>query len=88
MATNNNSSNELDSTYIIKLLFYLIIGSLWLKIKLKSGTEIPLPFGALIGLLFASHEKFQIDRKIEYAVLLVAMFVGFWVPTGLELTFK
>jgi uncharacterized transporter YbjL len=85
MATANNS-NEKDSTYIFKLLFYLVVGSLWLKIKLKSGTEIPIPFGALIGLLFASHERFQIDRKIEYAVLLVAMFVGFWVPSGLELT--
>jgi uncharacterized transporter YbjL len=85
MATANNS-NEKDSTYIFKLLFYLVVGSLWLKIKLKSGTEISIPFGALIGLLFASHERFQIDRKIEYAVLLVAMFVGFWVPSGLELT--
>jgi hypothetical protein len=88
MANNKNPSAERDSSYIIKLLFYLIMGSLWLKIKLKSGTEIPIPFGALIGLLFATHEKFQIDRKIEYAVLLVAMFVGFWVPTGLVLTFK
>jgi hypothetical protein len=88
MANNSNSSGERDSTYVIKLLFYLVIGSLWLKIKLKSGTEIPIPFGALIGLLLASHERFQIDRKIEYAILLVAMFVGFWIPTGLELAFK
>lgn len=45
-----------------------------------------LPVGFIAGIMFARHEHFQIDRKIEYAVLLVAMVlsayipvVGFWV---------
>jgi len=46
---------------------------------------IPIPYGALIGLVFVGHDHFKIDRKIEYALLLVAMFVGFWLPMGFEL---
>jgi hypothetical protein len=36
--------------------------------------------------LFAVHDHFQIDRKIEYTVLLVAMFVGFWTQIGVYIT--
>jgi hypothetical protein len=42
-----------------------------------------LPIGFLIGLIFASREHFRIDKKIEYAILLVAMLVGFWLPIGI-----
>lgn len=84
---NKKSSDELDSTYVLKIVLYLIVGSQWLKITTKTGMQIPIPLGALFGLLFAAHDHFRIDRKIEYAVLLVAMFVGFWVPLGLELIF-
>lgn len=77
---------ELDSIYVLKLLFYLILGSQWLRVVLEGGTEIPIPVGALLGLLLVRHEKFQIDRKIEYAVLLVSMFIGFWLPMGFELS--
>ena len=76
------SKNEKDSTYLLKLVLYLIVGSQWLKIVTKSGVQIPIPVGAIIGVMFAAHDHFQIDRKIEYAVLLVAMFIGFWVPLG------
>lgn len=79
-------TDELESTYILKLVLYMIIGSQWLKIETRSGGQIPIPVGALIGVLFAMHDHFKIDRKIEYAVLLIAMFVGFWVPVGLVLS--
>ena len=80
-----SSSQEPDALYILKIVLYMIIGSQWLKIETKTGGQIPIPYGALIGLIFALHDHFRIDRKIEYAVLLVAMFVGFWVPIGLVL---
>ncbi len=73
---------EIDSTYFLKLVLYLMVGSFWVRID-HGGNTIPLPVGLVIGLLFASHEHFRIDRKIEYAVLLVAMFVGLWLPIGL-----
>jgi hypothetical protein len=76
------AKNEKDSTYLLKLVLYLIVGSQWLKIVTKSGVQIPIPVGAIIGVMFAAHDHFQIDRKIEYAVLLVAMFIGFWIPLG------
>lgn len=77
---------ELDSVYFLKLVLYMIIGSLWLKVTNGETLQIPLPIGLLVGLIFASHEHFQIDRKIEYALLLIAMFVGFWLPIGLYLS--
>ncbi|HXY17813.1 MAG TPA: hypothetical protein VEH48_00095 [Candidatus Nitrosopolaris sp.] len=81
------TNQEPDALYILKIVLYLIVGSQWLKIQTKTGSQIPIPYGALVGLLFALHDHFQIDRKVEYAVLLVAMFIGFWVPIGLVLTF-
>lgn len=79
------SSKEVDSVYFLKMVLYLALGSFWVRID--TGTlHIPLPVGLLVGLLFAAHEHFQIDRKIEYAILLIAAFVGFWLPLGLTIT--
>lgn len=78
------ASKEIDSTYFLKLVMYLIIGSFWVRID-RNGSVIPIPVGLIIGLVFASHEHFQLDRKIEYAVLLMAMFVGLWLPLGLTI---
>jgi ABC-type dipeptide/oligopeptide/nickel transport system permease component len=80
---NKSQNKESDSQYVLKLIMYLIVGSLWLKVTTAGGLQIPLPIGFILGLFFASHERFRIDRKIEYAVLLVAMLVGFWLPIGL-----
>jgi hypothetical protein len=86
--TNNRSKNELDSVYVLKLVMYLIIASQWLKIATHSGVQIPIPVGAVVAILFAMHDHFSIDRKVEYAIILVAMFIGFWVPLGLQLTWN
>jgi hypothetical protein len=77
---------ESDGTYLLKLVLYLMIGAQWLRITTASGTEVPLPLGLLVGAVFALHEHFQIDRKIEYAILLVAMLIGFWTQAGLYIT--
>ncbi len=71
-----------DSAYFLKLVMYVIIGSFWVRID-NGDMIIPLPVGLVIGLIFAMHEHFQVDRKIEYAILLMAMFVGLWLPIGL-----
>ena len=63
---------ETDSTYFLKLLLYFMVGLVWIKVN---GMPI-LPIGLLVGLLFSTHEHFQIDRKIEYAVLLVSTLLG------------
>ena len=77
--------SEGDSTYIYKMVAYMIAGSIWLRYYPNDQLTLPLPIGAIIALLIASHEKFQIDRKIEYVVLMLAMFIGFWLPIGIDI---
>ncbi len=79
----NIDKQEADSTYMLKIVLYLIIGSQWLRIT-TGLNELPIPVGFIIGVLFSRHDHFIIDRKIEYAVLLMAAFIGFWVPMGLN----
>ncbi len=79
--------SETDSVYFLKLVIYMIIGSLWIKVTTVDA-QVPVPAGFLVGLLFTAHEHFKVDRKIEYAVLLVAALVGFWAPIGLYITLQ
>ena len=82
---SKKSSQELDSVYFLKLVLYFIVGTFWIHIGTLS-TIVPLPIGGVLGLWFASHEHFQIDRKIEYAVLLVAVVISyFFTPRFLVL---
>jgi hypothetical protein len=81
------ASQELDGVFLLKLALYVILGSMWVKMSHGSAINIALPVGLIVGLIFASHEHFRIDRKIEYAVLLVAMLVGYFVPYGLYINF-
>jgi len=78
---------ELDSVYLLKMLLYLIAGSLWLRITTSQTSQIPIPVGFIAGILFTMHERLQIDRKLEYAILLMAMFIGFWLPIGIEIMY-
>lgn len=79
--------DNFDGVYLFKMVLYLLMGSMWLKISHGSMLNIPVPIGLIIGLVFASHEHFRIDRKIEYAVLLVAMLFGYFAPYGLYVSF-
>jgi hypothetical protein len=75
-----------DSLFALKLVLYIILGSLWLKVTKNGHLQIPVPVGLIVGLIFTVHEHFKIDQKIEYAVLLIAMLVGYWLPFGLYVT--
>lgn len=74
---------ENDSGYLLKLVLYVILGSLWLKVSDGSTFQIPIPVGLIFGLILASHDHFKIDRKIEYAVLIISALIGFWAPIGI-----
>ena len=63
---------EADSVYFLKILLYFILGTIWIK---KDGQAL-IPIGLIIGVLFASRDHFRIDRKIEYALLLLAAVLG------------
>ena len=85
--SKKSAANELDGVFIFKLVFYAILCSLWLKIGSDgSDLHIPIPVGLIIGLIFTAHEHFRIDRKIEYAVLVVAALFGFLAPYGLYIS--
>lgn len=84
MAKNKNSKYEPDSIYILKIVLYLIIGAQWIRFT-RGDMQIPIPIGFMVGVLFARLDRFQIDRKIEYAILLLSTFIGFWLPIGFEI---
>lgn len=83
IAKSRTTRSSLDSVYLLKIVLYLIIGTFWVHLQSPSGSiQIPLPVGATLGVLFAAHDHFRIDRKVEYAVLLIALLVGFWTQAG------
>jgi hypothetical protein len=80
---NKSHVTQIDGLYLLKMLLYVILGSQWLWFGQASGQRLPIPVGLLVGILFAMHDHFRIDRKIEYAVLLVAMLIGFVANIGI-----
>lgn len=79
---------ESDSTYLLKLVLLVILGTLWLKFKDPvSWLGMPLnaiPVGLIIGLLLvARFEKYQFNRKIWYAILIVVTIFCYFVPAGI-----
>ncbi len=87
MAKKKLPPQETDSAYFLKLVLYVILGSFWLRFAspLEIGyiTLNGFPLGLLLGLLFASHDHFQIDRKIEYAILVIVTIITFFLPAGI-----
>ncbi len=67
-----NHTTEYDSVYFLKILLYLLLGTIWIAF----GDKKYVPLGILVGLVIAQHERLQLDRKIEYAMLLVGGLLG------------
>jgi len=74
-------TTEYDSVYFLKILVYLILGSVWATLP---GTGRILPIGLILGAIIVQHDKLQIDRKIEYAMLLIGSVLGL-VGVGLTI---
>lgn len=79
---------ETDGTYFLKLVVFVLLGTLWLKFQqpvLWLGLPFyGLPVGFLVGLLLVRQfEKYQADRKIWYAILLVVTIICYFVPAGI-----
>lgn len=72
-----NKKIEPDSVYFLKILLYFILGTIW--IASTTGKRI-VPAGLILGLLFAHKDHFRIDRKVEYAILLVAALISLYGP--------
>ena len=83
----SSQTHEADSEYLLKIVLYVILGSLWIGFKqpLNIGEFVVhgFPLGLIIGLLFASHDKFQIDRKIAYAILIIMTVITSFLPASI-----
>lgn len=81
------TEKESDSTYFLKIVLYIVLGSLWIKfdapVELGMFVLNGLPFGLVLGLIFASHDHFQVDRKIAYALLIIMTILTYFLPAGI-----
>lgn len=81
---------EPDSTYFLKLVIVVILGTLWIKFAQPMTWQgIPinaLPIGLIVGLAgIKLLEKNPFDRKIWFAVLIVIAIISYFVPAGIVL---
>lgn len=83
MVRKQKPKTSSDSSFFLKLVLYVIVGSQWVWLITPDEQQVPLPLGLIIGLMYASHDHFKIDRKIEYAILLVAALIAFWAQIGI-----
>lgn len=78
-----------DHIFFLKLVLYVILGAVWIKLAkpINLGPFIinGFPIGLIVGIIFASQDKFQIDRKIEYALLLMVAILTYFLPAGIIL---
>jgi uncharacterized membrane protein len=78
---------ESDSAYFLKIVLYILLGSFWLRFPAPVTIGYidfnGFPLGLVLGLLFASHDHFQIDRKVEYAILVIVTIITFFLPAGI-----
>ncbi len=72
MSKKKSIAKETDSVYFLKILIYFVLGTIWVK---YNGIVI-FPIGLVIGVLISQHDHFAIDRKIEYAILIIAALLG------------
>lgn len=82
-------SKEADSAFFLKLVLYVLLGATWIKFSIPLNLGLfqlnGAPLGMLFGILLASHDHFAIDRKIEYALLIMMMIITYFLPAGIVL---
>lgn len=79
---------ESDGEFFLKLIVCVLLGSFWLKFgqpfTLGAVRVTAIPVGLLLGLIIVNRfERFQSDRKIWYAILVVIGVLSYFVPAGI-----
>jgi predicted membrane chloride channel (bestrophin family) len=79
---------ESDSTYFLKLVVVVLLGTLWIKFAdpfiIAGFTYTAFPLGVILGyLIVRAFEHHQQDRKIWYAVLLIVGVISYFGPSGI-----
>lgn len=81
-ARTKSTPREADSIYFLKILLYFLLSTIWIK----HNGYLVFPLGLGLGLLFTRSDHFAIDRKIEYAILIIGTLLSASVG-GIWLTF-
>lgn len=81
MKQKNTRSLGKDLIFLVKAALYLLLGTVWVAF----GGHRFVPIGLIVGFLFSQVEFLRIDRKIEYALLVVGALFGLY---GLGITIQ
>lgn len=79
---------ESDGRYLLKLVLIILLGTVWLKfahpLQIGGLVVAGLPVGMLFGLVLVSRmERYQFDRKIWYAILIIVTILSYFLPAGI-----
>lgn len=78
---------ESDSSYVLKLVMYLIVSSFWLRlaqpIDIGIFTFSGFPVGLCVGILLVSRDPFPVDRKIGYALVIIIAILSAFLRVGI-----
>lgn len=85
--TAKSQTTDQNGVFFLKIMLFVLVGSMWVKASYGSSVGVSLPIGLILALPFVMHEHFQIDKKIEYAVIVLAMLVGYFAPFGFYIGF-
>lgn len=77
----NKRSLTSDVIFLVKAALYLLLGTVWISF----GGHRWIPIGVIAGFVFSQVEFLRIDRKIEYALLVVGALLGLY---GLGITIQ
>ncbi len=70
---------ESDLAFLIKAALYLLLGTVWIA----WGGHRWLPVGVVVGFGLSKIEVLRLNRKVEYALLVVGALLGLY---GLGIT--
>lgn len=84
----NENIYESDGRYFLKLVLVILMGTVWLKfqspISILGAPFYGIPIGMLAGLLIIKQfEKYQFNRKIWYAILVIVTVLSYFIPAGI-----
>ena len=79
---------ENDSAFFLKLVLFVILSALWLRLKnpIELGPLViqAIPVGLIVALLLVLKlEKYQFNRKIWYATLILMAILSSFTPVGI-----
>lgn len=79
---------EKDSAFFLKLVLFVILSALWLRLEnpIDIGPLVVqgMPIGLIVSLLMVLKvEKYQFNRKIWYAILVLMAILTSFTPVGI-----